>query len=138
MPAKKPMSEWKHGTHGTYVNGCRCDLCRAASTAYKRARARLRYHANLAESRRKGREKERARYYRTRSVAVESFDRTLIARDAEYRAAASNATGELRALIEAQCADDVRWIRPERHAVPLAEERWKGWGIRGRTLGEWL
>lgn len=27
----------RHGVRSQYVKGCRCDLCRAAETAYKRA-----------------------------------------------------------------------------------------------------
>jgi hypothetical protein len=125
MPAKKPMAEWKHGTHGTYVNGCRCDLCRKAAAAYKRDL----YHRTLERSRTYFRE----RYHRRKKTAVTlvgSLDETLIRRDREYRQVVASATGELAALVAEQSADDVHWIRPDLrlYARPFDESHWGGWG----------
>jgi hypothetical protein len=123
MPVKKPISEWKHGTHGTYVNGCRCVLCRLASNAYKRAL----YHRDLAASRKRERERKRVAH---RSVG--DFDTALIQRDVQYRLAAAALDGELAELVAEQVADDVNWIKPDvpRHlrGRSFDESRWGGWG----------
>lgn len=34
--SKERREDWRHGTFSTYVRGCRCDLCRAASREYMR------------------------------------------------------------------------------------------------------
>jgi hypothetical protein len=122
MPAKKPMAEWKHGTHGTYVNGCRCDDCRAASAAYKREL----YHRNLAKARTYCREKMR-RYARGRSHGDESG--ALVARHDALQRARASATGELADLIREQTRDDTPWVT--RHPLIVRsfdESRWRGWG----------
>lgn len=122
MPAKKPMAEWKHGTHGTYVNGCRCVLCRAAKAAYSRQL----YHANLARARAAC----RAKYHRRMGArSVGDMDAALIKRDRDYREAVATATGEVAALVAEQVRDDVMWIKPDlRNARPFDESRWGGYG----------
>lgn len=117
MPARKPVAEWKHGTHGTYVNGCRCEACRAANAAYKRDL----YRRTLTKSR----AYFRARYQRRKAgrQAVGDADEALVRRECAYRAAVASAEGELAALIAEQSADDVPWVRPALYALPFDEAR---------------
>jgi hypothetical protein len=97
------MAEWKHGTHGTYVNGCRCGLCREASNAYKREL----YHRNLSESRRKCRDKMR-RYAKGRSVGNQDKNLIYVAELLDYYR--THSVGELRELIDQQARDDTYYM----------------------------
>ncbi len=118
------MSEWKHGTHGTYTNGCRCDNCRLANNAYKREL----YHRNISQARKYCREKMRR--YARRSV-IGNEDQALINRAEAMRAAEANAEGELAELIREQRRDDTKYVT--RHpliARSLDETRFNGWGER--------
>jgi hypothetical protein len=118
------MSEWKHGTRGTYINGCRCEPCTHANATYLRDY----YHRTLEKSRAFFRD----RYHRRKNqpAVVGSFDDALIRRDHEYKKAVAAATGELATLVAEQCADDVRWIRPDLrlYARPFDESHWGGYG----------
>ncbi len=119
------MSEWKHGTHGTYVNGCRCDECRFASAAYKRDL----YHRNIAVSRKYCREKMRRYAKRSHGDA----DASMVKRDDHLKQAYAAAEGELAELVAQQKKADTHRVWRPAHVRSLDETRWNGWGERANA-----